>query len=158
MGGRRKGLEVAEYYTQIARGYDELHGAEQRKKYSAGLNILKPSKKILDVGCGTALLSEQLDFLYYLGVDISEGMLRIAKKRRRGLMDLVRADAHALPLRSRSFKTCYSFTALQNLEEPGLGLKELKRVCENALVSSLRGKGLRGKDCVEVYPDVICII
>ena len=148
------------YYDAIAPGYDELYGEEQRRKYFSGFKLLKPDRKVLDVGCGTALLLESLPKgTYYLGIDKSLGMLKIAAKRVKGRpADLVLADAQLLPLRSSSFRTCYSFTMLQNVESPETALEEMKRVCDALVVSSLRGKGLEGEDCLEVYPDLICII
>jgi hypothetical protein len=44
------------------------------------------------------------------------------------------------------------------LRDPEKGLKELVRVCRKALVSSLKGKGLKRGECIEVPPDVICLI
>jgi ubiquinone/menaquinone biosynthesis C-methylase UbiE len=148
------------FYDAVAKGYDELYGEEQRRKYKIGLKKLKPSYKVLDVGCGTALLFLELPKgTYYLGIDVSPGMLEVAKERvKNSLADLVLATAEALPLRSKSFPTCYSFTVLQNVEDPERALEEVRRVCAKAVVSSLKGKGLRGEGCEEVYPDVICSI
>ncbi len=147
------------YYDIIARSYDELYGEEQRRKYFTGLRLLRPSKKVLDVGCGTALLLENLPKkTYYLGIDKSLGMLSIALRRVKGRpADLLLADAQLLPLRSNSFGTCYSFTVLQNVEKPEKVLEEMKRVCRAFVISSLKGKGLGDNDCIEVYPDILCI-
>ena len=120
--------------------------------------MLEPSWRVLDVGCGTGLLMERLRESYYVGLDVSLGMLSKAKERRAGLADLVLGDARQLPFRSKSFETCYSFTVLQNVPEPERALKELRRVCKRAVASSLKGKGLSGGACVEVYPDVICSV
>ncbi len=149
------------YYDVIARGYDELYGEEQKRKYFSGFKMLKPDKKVLDVGCGTALLLESLPKgTYYLGIDKSLGMLKVALNRVRGkLADLVLADARLLPIRSSSFKTCYSFTMLQNVKSPEKALNEIKRVCALSVVSSLKGKGLEGgENCLEIYPDVVCLV
>jgi len=150
--------ETAKYYDAISKGYDELYGEEQRRKYSVGLKLLKPGWRVLDVGCGTALLAESVSGSFYVGLDVSKGMLREAAKRKRGLVELVLGDARYLPFRSSSFDSCYSFTMLQNVPEPERALEEMRRVCKKALVSSLRGKGLRGEGCVEVYPDVMCLV
>ncbi|UXD21360.1 type 11 methyltransferase [Ignicoccus pacificus DSM 13166] len=158
MGGGCKGLEVARYYDAIARGYDELYGEEQERKYYVGLKILPPKERVLDAGCGTALLSEHVEG-YYLGIDISIEMLKIGKEKIRGeTKDLVLGDVQLLPLRSKSFATCYSFTVLQNVEDPHKALEELRRCCSSCVVSSLKGKGLEDGDCLEVYPDVLCKI
>ena len=157
MGGGRKGLEVADYYNAIARGYDELYGDEQKRKYEKGKRFLPLSEKVLDAGCGTGLFALEVEG-YYLGVDISLEMLRIAKNKLRNCYkDFVFGDVQMLPIRSKAFKACYSFTVLQNVEDPERTMEELKRCCKSFVISSLKGKGLKGERCTNVYPDVLCI-
>jgi len=119
--------------------------------------MLEPEGRVLDVGCGTGLLMREVR-AYYVGLDVSAGMLRKAAERRDGAKDLVRGDARLLPFRSKSFDACYSFTVLQNVPEPEEALKEIRRVCRKAVVSSLKGKGLEGLECEEVYPDKVCLV
>ncbi len=45
---------------------------------------IKPQEKIIDVGCGTGILYDLLterDVMYYVGIDISEEMLKIFRER-----------------------------------------------------------------------------
>ena len=115
-------------YDELAPIYDELYGDEQRAKYDVILEIVKvdASSVVLDVGCGTALLSERLKNSYYIGLDRSRGMLRVAKRRvTRYLSDLVCGDAERMPLRSEAFTYVFSITVVH--EAPGL-VREALRV------------------------------
>lgn len=153
-----KAIENRIYYDAIARGYDELYGNEQRRKYQIGLKVLKPQRRVLDIGCGTGLLMEELEDVFYIGIDISLGMLERARERKTKLLaDVIRADARSLPFRSNSFNTCYSFTVLQNLSSRETFYSEIRRTCRSTLVSSLKGIGLRCEQAIEVYPDLICV-
>lgn len=120
--------------------------------------MLKPSKRVLDVGCGTALLLKHVEGIY-VGLDVSKGMLEEAvKKRGDRPADFVLGDARSLPFRSKSFDTCYSFTMLQNVPEPERALEEIARTCRKAVVSSLNGKGLGFGKCEEARPDLVCLV
>ncbi len=159
MNSYERVLETSSYYNAIAKGYDELYGEEQRRKYRKGLEMLEPSGKLLDIGCGTGLLIEELGDLVYFGIDVSLEMLKVAKKRgASAVVNLILADVQLMPFRSNAFKTCYSFTVLQNVPNKGAFLSEVNRICEKALISSLKGIGLECEQPVEVYPDVVCLL
>lgn len=73
-------------YNNYAEYYDELDGSViSYKEVSRDLHkIMKPyGTKILDVACGTGNFTSELKKLRYSieGCDISDGMLRIAKKK-----------------------------------------------------------------------------
>ncbi|MGC8940435.1 MAG: class I SAM-dependent methyltransferase [Candidatus Nanoarchaeia archaeon] len=137
------------YYSEIAKGYDELYYEEQIKKwYSAEplLNI-KPNEKILDVGCGTGIITKQIynKCKNVWGVDISEGMLSVAKEVRSGPNYLL-SDAKNLPFQDKTFDKVVSFTMLQDLpkNEWEVALREIARVCKHkALITILKhGKNI----------------
>lgn len=68
-------------------------------------------EKILDVGCGPALCLDREKYGFtYIGVDLSENMLKMAKKRN-GVF--VRADAEYLPFIPNVFDGVISFNLLQ---------------------------------------------
>lgn len=114
-------------YDILAEAYDGLYGGEQAIKYRLVLQLVPPVEPALDAGCGTGLLLQLLN-CYFVGLDLSTGMLRIAKKRAlRG--DLVRADAERLPFRDHCFRTVYSVTVAH--EAPRLA-EEVKRVLKPA--------------------------
>ena len=55
-------LDTMEHYNALAKAYDTLYGLEQKMKIDFILKNLdlKNSEKILDVGCGTCILFENI--------------------------------------------------------------------------------------------------
>lgn len=98
--------------------------------------------RVLEVGCGTGLLLERLlrcgDAV---GVDVSIGMLKRARKRlrRKGAGTLVLGDAQRLPFRDGSFDSAVSTFALTAVPDLDAALGEMVRVVRDggtvALVS-----------------------
>jgi ubiquinone/menaquinone biosynthesis C-methylase UbiE len=74
------------------------------------LSDLTGAKSFLDIGCGTGNVTKfgRKKFNQALGVDISMGMLRVARARHS--VDVCLADGYRLPLRSASIDAvcCYS--------------------------------------------------
>ncbi len=139
---------IKSVYDSTYDGYDELYGEEQLIKYTMALRRIKLKGRILDVGCGTGLLLEFLesqalfsDVEKYVCLDISEGMLSLAFKRSKRLCKgkclNVLGDALHLPFPEESFDFTLSFTVLDLLNKPLMGLKEMLRVTREAVVISL---------------------
>lgn len=86
---------------------------------------------ILDVGCGTGSQLRRLadSGVQCTGIDRSDGMLRVARKKSSGI-DYVQADATALPFRDHHFQAVMISLALheKSPEEGHLILKEMVRV------------------------------
>ena len=81
---------LTEVYRDWAKKYDYdndhvLGTVSQPKSVNLLTTRLKDKNaEIIDVGCGTGLVGENLkakDFIYFDGIDISEDMLEIAKSR-----------------------------------------------------------------------------
>ncbi len=169
---------MRERYNVTAKGYDELYREEQYEKYGATIGYLAGADRICDVGCGTLLLleylrSKELTPAYYVGIDLSPGMLHVASSKLRSsllrglahLVDLVEADAEHLPLRAGSCTLAVSFTVIDLVEKPEAMLAELRRVSRRALVTSLkkahrlRGRVLRpGRYVGETGKDYIFLV
>ena len=108
-----KGRQVEHMFDRIAHSYDLLNhclslGIDKRWRRAA-INSLRPyaPKKMLDVATGTGdfalLAARTLGPESLLGVDISEGMLEVGRKKilQAGLADVVsfcREDCMALSL------------------------------------------------------------
>ena len=146
MSGRAGDLELAERYEAGCEAYDELYGEEQAAKYVAGLRLLRPRGRVVDVGCGTGLLIELLSSSgaldgveYYVCVDVSSCMLRLAAERARrlcgGRCAVVQASAYSLPFRDKEFDVAYSFSVVNLLERPADALAEIARVSKSALAT-----------------------
>jgi len=79
----------------------------RKNRYIASINaLLKSGMKLLDIGCGTAHIIQELAKCKnseLIGLDLSVAMLRIAKSNTRSLQNvsLIRADGYRLPFRDR---------------------------------------------------------
>lgn len=120
---------MEDYYTSIAGGYDELHGAEQDEKLQQFLQRvdLSPQATLLDVGCGTGRSMRLLD-VHWHGIDPSPGLLAHAAPQSRLRMRL--AAAEAIPYPDASFDVILSLTAMQNFSDPAAGIAEMRRVAK----------------------------
>ncbi len=138
-----KKKQVEKMFDKIAFRYDFLNhflsagiDVGWRKKTIRQLKSLDP-KKILDVATGTgdmAILScKILKPEKVVGIDISEGMLDIGKKKieRLGLKDkveLLNGDSETILFNSNSFDAVTVAFGVRNFEDLELGLSEIKRV------------------------------
>lgn len=89
--------------------------------------------EVLEVGVGSgASLPHYPASCTLTGVDLSEGMLSIARQRahRVGIQAaFTQADAQSLPFDDSSFDTCVSQLSMCTVPDPVLALRELRRVC-----------------------------
>jgi ubiquinone/menaquinone biosynthesis C-methylase UbiE len=107
-------------YNKTASHYNSRYQETQFEKYGLMLANLKLRGKIMDLGCGTGLLSEFLQ-RDLVGCDSSKEMLKI-----RGSGDL--CEIENLPYKNASFDWVLSFSVLMNSQDPEKALKEVKRV------------------------------
>ena len=83
--------------------------------------------EILDAGCGTGLLLEELRAMGNAdGVDISEEALHFCRKR--GLMNVHKADLLKLPFVDDHFDLVTALDVLEHLDDDTGALRELRRV------------------------------
>ena len=93
--------------------------------------LLQPRGRLLDLGCGTGVLSEflprerchRIDEI--IGVDISQEMVRYAKTR---LDRAVVADSCCLPFGNETFDTVFAKAVLHHLSAPEAGIREIARI------------------------------
>ncbi|MBU6996373.1 MAG: class I SAM-dependent methyltransferase [Theionarchaea archaeon] len=140
-------------YDRTALFYEKRYLSIQWEKYSIMMeNHLKGC--ILDLGCGTGLLSEYLHSRI-VGIDISFKMLDQARTRER----VVQGDMDFLPFRNEVFDAVVSFTSLQNLSDVNPALKEVRRVLKSGspFIVTLLNKGSSVEKEIEKYFTIISI-
>ena len=123
-----------EYYDGIARGYNELYGEEQKKKAKRVQDLLSllPEETVLDVGCGTGVVTEQLRGKK-TGIDPSLSMIKQSK------FPVVHGRAEKLPFKDKSFDAVVCLTAIHHFQ-PNKALVEIKRVAKKKVAISLLKK------------------
>ena len=118
-------------YNQIANEFSSTRNffwdIEPLKRY------IKPRDKILDVGCGNGRLQEILKEknVDYIGVDISEKLIEIAKRKYPRAKFIVLTDPLKLPFEDNSFDKVFAIRVLHHIPSEDFRkkfLKELKRV------------------------------
>jgi ubiquinone/menaquinone biosynthesis C-methylase UbiE/uncharacterized protein YbaR (Trm112 family) len=126
------------------RGAPELYGwllEEKFRRSIVGLEHLLPGSTVLTICGGSGIDAE---FLARKGArvilsDIAVGVVLQARERARrfGLdLDLLVADAEALPFADASVDIVYVHDGLHHLERPALGLAEMMRVARRAVAIS----------------------
>jgi demethylmenaquinone methyltransferase / 2-methoxy-6-polyprenyl-1,4-benzoquinol methylase len=127
--------EVAEMFDGVAQRYDLTNtvlalGQDRgwRRATRAALG-LGPGDRVLDVGAGTGVSTEELarSGAFVVGADLSTGMLR-AGRRARPEVPLLAGDALRLPFADGTFDAVTISFALRNVVDTEAALVELARV------------------------------
>lgn len=141
--GDSKREQVEAMFDNIAPTYDRLNhtlsiGIDRRWRNGA-IDCLKPHhpQQILDVATGTGdfaiLAARKLKPQSLLGIDISEGMMNVARNkvkaaRLTGTIDFRREDCTSLTLADNSFDAVTVAFGIRNFEALDKGLQEMCRV------------------------------
>lgn len=142
--GKKK--QVANMFNAIAKRYDFINrflsariDMRWRKKTIVELKTLHP-QYILDVATGTADMALLAHKILYpkkiIGIDISEGMLDIGRKKisKKDLTENIMlqiADSEALPFKDNEFDAIMVAFGVRNFENLEKGLKEMLRVLKS---------------------------
>jgi demethylmenaquinone methyltransferase/2-methoxy-6-polyprenyl-1,4-benzoquinol methylase len=127
--------EVAAMFDGVAARYDRTNtilsfGQDRlwRKETRFALG-LEAGDKVLDLGAGTGVSTEELDRsgAYAVGADLSLGMLQVGNAKRPDVR-LLAADALALPFADASFDAVTISLALRNIVDVDAALREMARV------------------------------
>jgi ubiquinone/menaquinone biosynthesis C-methylase UbiE len=150
----RQKRSVMRRYNLTAEMYDSRYCEEQEAKYKAALEGLPfEGSAVLDVGCGSGLFFGHVADVAKLvvGVDVSQGLLRLAKERAKNFpnVHIVQADADNLPFKPGVFSHVFAFTVLQNMPNPPRTLEEFKLVANRDAVIVVTG--LKAAVSLEVF-------
>ena len=137
-----KKVQVEEMFDNISPKYDLLNHLLSanidkiwRKRVIRMLAEHQPSK-ILDIATGTAdfaIAATKISNSEITGIDISEGMLEIGRKKISKLklekrIELTKADSENLPFSDNDFDAAIAGFGVRNFESLKAGLKEVLRV------------------------------
>jgi len=119
-------MDFRAFYNQTAKNYELRHNSPATnylRKNELGLIKRFARGRILDIGCGTGYHMQYVKNV--VGVDISEGMLKIARERG---FNVKKASAEKLPFRSNSFDTVFCFFSVLNICDYREAVKEMARI------------------------------
>jgi len=134
--------QITKMFDTISKDYDSLNrvisfgiDVSWRKKIVAIVAKNKPDS-ILDIATGTgdlAILLNKTEATKIIGLDISEGMLNVAKEKviRKNLentIEMVLGDSEDLPFKDNSFDAITVAFGVRNFENLEKGLSEILRV------------------------------
>ncbi|MEV6366987.1 demethylmenaquinone methyltransferase [Micromonospora musae] len=119
---------VAERYDLANRIISFGQDARWRRATRAALG-LHPGERVLDVGAGTGVSTEELtrSGVFAVGVDLSTGMLQVGR-RARPAVPLVAGDALRLPFPDGAFDAVTTSFALRNVVDFEAALREFARI------------------------------
>jgi demethylmenaquinone methyltransferase/2-methoxy-6-polyprenyl-1,4-benzoquinol methylase len=134
--------DAKKYYDHISAVYDWLGGIFERKPAEKALNSLKieNGEIVLEIGFGTGHCLQQIALSVgktgkAYGIDISNGMLQVARKKleKAGLTDrveLYRGDASKLPFADETIDVVFMSFTLELFDTPEIPrlLDEVRRV------------------------------
>ncbi len=131
---------MAHFWDKSAAEYEAGHELADKEMWKKVLEEMIGSNrdiKILDVATGTGIIANMLGAIGYkdvIGVDLSEGMMRIAishSKEQNNHVKFKYANAMELPFNDQSFDVVINSRLLWTLTEPEAAVKEWKRVLKN---------------------------
>jgi ubiquinone/menaquinone biosynthesis C-methylase UbiE len=100
-----------------------------RKRLEETLKVLGSAGRLLDLGCGSALLIERADCKAAFGVDADKETLILNKKLSfNKKVFFTVADVTALPFKENAFEAVTSTEVIEHLSRPELLVEEMQRV------------------------------
>ena len=110
---------------------------EREARWTVDLLAIQPDARVLEIGFGPGVAiqyaAERATRGHVSGIDYSEVMLKIARKRNataiaNGVVDLTKGDARSLPYPDDSFDCAFSIHCVYFWREPAACLREIRRV------------------------------
>lgn len=128
------GQEVVAKYARLAPEYDARWSfyVEATTRETLARLSLRPTDRVLDVGCGTGALLERLAESHpaalLSGVDPVPEMLAVARERMPAEVELREGWAERLPFAEEQFDVVVSCNMFHYIQRPVDALREMRRV------------------------------
>ena len=143
-------LPLSEAWSAVARNYlrNIVPGFEPAARALAALAGIGAGNEVLDIGCGpgtASFIAKESGAARVVGVDISAGMLEIARERALGFagMEFLEGNALDLPVPAQSFDVVISNFGVIFAPDPARAVAEMARVLRaggrTAFTAWLRG-------------------
>ncbi|MEO8199489.1 MAG: methyltransferase domain-containing protein [Gemmatimonadota bacterium] len=127
-------LPLADAWSSVARNYVRyiLPGFEPAARALVALAGVEPGSEVLDIGCGpgtASLIARENGAVRVVGVDISMGMITVARERAHGLggIEFIEGNAMDLPVRDQAFDVVISNFGVIFAPEPTRAVNEMAR-------------------------------
>jgi ubiquinone/menaquinone biosynthesis C-methylase UbiE len=125
-----------DFYRDAANRYDSWAGGAnvRASERLAAFVDLQPGERVIDIGCGTGLVSRALGIgdsaLDHMGVDLSPDMIAVARCQAGGATGIhfTVMDAHHLVFNDDMFDVAILGQSLAYLEDPWQAFAEVRRV------------------------------
>jgi ubiquinone/menaquinone biosynthesis C-methylase UbiE len=136
MAGEAKARAAQAHYDRWAAAYGRSRLLPSLQQKALAELRPAPDDRFLDVACGAGALVVEVapTVERAVGVDLSEGMLALARARLAGAeadlpnVELVQAPSDALPFEDASFTALTCTTALHHFPDPQRSIDEMARV------------------------------
>ena len=140
MGGDTIATTIGAEFDSISEIYDSTRRAATEAELKAVSSELKECRTILDVGVGTGRFAKPLSDLGFeiVGIDISRKMMSKAIKK--GVQNLILADAHNMPFKDGSFDASIIIHVLHLIPDWRNVTREMGRVTRNRVAALLRNR------------------
>ena len=112
-----------------ARSYHEYLGPAifaPCARITLGVADVRPTERVLDVACGTGIVTKQVRAARVVGLDINPAMLAIARETEG--VEWVEGSGTAMPLSDSSFDVVLCQQGLQFFPDRAAGAREMRRV------------------------------
>ncbi|WBF45736.1 class I SAM-dependent methyltransferase [Serratia rubidaea] len=127
-------------FSRIAPVYEEKYAAKMRQAHDACAHAVRQSLNgekpldVLDIGCGTGVLLEQLYVLWptanYVGLDPAAGMVAEGEQRR-PFASFIQGRAESIPLPTASVDLVVCSMSFGHWRDKSAGLREVRRVLKS---------------------------
>jgi SAM-dependent methyltransferase len=106
---------------------------------------LRPTDRLLDVGCGPATITAELATLVgeVVGLEATAEAVEVARAGAPGL-EVLLGDVHGLDLPDDSFDVVHAHQVLQHVADPVQALREMARVCKPGGLVAVRDSDYLG--------------
>jgi ubiquinone/menaquinone biosynthesis C-methylase UbiE len=131
---------VGTEFDRISEIYDSTRRAATEAELRSISSELTECQTVLDVGVGTGRFAKPLSDLEFriVGIDISLKMM--SKARKKGVLNLVLADAHNMPFKDRSFDASIIIHVLHLIPDWRIVVQEMGRVTRKKVAALLTNR------------------